>query len=347
MARALKAGTLVKGSVEKESDRIRVTVRLIDGGSGADFQRASFERPATDILAIQDSLVQEVASLIRQRLGEEIKVREQREGTTSPDAWILVQRAEQARKAAEALVAAQDTTGAVAARFTEADSSYALAQRLDPSWVEPVLGRGWIAFRRSRLVGLDPIAAKPWIDQGKEFAEQALALGPQHPEALQLRGELRYWSWLLTMEPDPVKAEQLLKDAQTDLETAVKVRPSQAGAWAALSHLYYQTGGETDAKLAARRAYEEDAYLNNADVILDAPLPRLVRPEPVRGRRPLVRRRPAALSRRFQVRQVSALDVDAPGRKSPTLTSPGSWPTVSGRSRPHRGAPSRRSRPEC
>lgn len=36
-----------------------------------------------------------------------------------------------------------------------------------------------------------------------------------------------------------------------------------------LSHLYNnQDGGETDAKLAAARAYEEDAYLSNADVII-------------------------------------------------------------------------------
>ncbi len=79
---------------------------------------------------------------------------------------------------------------------------------------------------------------------------------------------MRYWSWLLTLEPDPGRAKRLLHEAQADLETAVKIRPSQAGAWAALSHLYNQTAGETDAKLAARRAYEEDAYLSNADLIL-------------------------------------------------------------------------------
>jgi serine/threonine-protein kinase len=117
-------------------------------------------------------------------------------------------------------------------------------------------------------VGYDPLAAQPWIEKGKKFADEGVTLGPQNPDALQLRGELRYWSWLLTLEPDPEKAKQLLRDAQTDLESAVKIRPSQAGAWAALSHLYNQTSGETDAKLAARRAYEEDAYLANADLIL-------------------------------------------------------------------------------
>ena len=268
IARALKAGTLVQGGVERDGNRIRVTIRLIDGSSGTDYQRASFERPAADRMAIQDSLVQEVAALIRRRLGPEIRLREQRAGTTNSDAWTLVQRAELARKQAEELVASKDTSGAVASKFSEADQIYTQAHTLDTAWVEPVLGRGWVAFRRSRLVGLDPIAAKPWIDKGMQFAEQALALAPESADAYQLRGELRYWSWLLTLEQDPRRADKLLKDAQSDLESSVKLRPAQAGAWAALSHLYYQTSGETEAKLAAQRAYEADAYLTNADLIL-------------------------------------------------------------------------------
>ena len=48
----------------------------------------------------------------------------------------------------------------------------------------------------------------------------------------------------------------------------MRISPSQAGAWATLSHLKYQTGNLVDVKLAAQRAYEEDAYLSNADVVL-------------------------------------------------------------------------------
>ena len=183
VARALNVGTLVQGGVERTGDRVRVTVRLVDGSSGADYQRASFEQPAANVLGIQDSLVQQVAGLIRRRLGEEIKLREQRESTSSPQSWILVQRAEAARKEAEALVAQKDTTGAVARSFELADSIYASAAAADPKWIEPILGRGWVAFRRSRLVGLDPLAAKPWIAKGEKFAEEALAIGPQDPDA--------------------------------------------------------------------------------------------------------------------------------------------------------------------
>ena len=43
---------------------------------------------------------------------------------------------------------------------------------------------------------------------------------------------------------------------------------TQASAWASLSHLYYQYNDVASAKLAAQSAYEEDAFLSNADVVL-------------------------------------------------------------------------------
>jgi serine/threonine-protein kinase len=268
VARALKTGTVVGGTVEQASGRIRVTVRLIDGTSGADYQRASLELPASNVLNVQDSLVQEVAGLIRQRLGEEIKVREQRESTASTRAWALVQRAEQSRKRAEASFSQAESTAAVERNFEQADTFYIRAHEVDSSWVDPIIGRASVAYRRSRLAVADPLVAKQWIDRGTALSNEALTLSRDNPDALEVRGTLRYWGWLLGVEPDPEAARKLLADARSDLETAVRLRPSQAGAWAILSHLYNVVGGETDAKLAARRAYEEDAYLSNADQVL-------------------------------------------------------------------------------
>jgi TolB-like protein/tRNA A-37 threonylcarbamoyl transferase component Bud32 len=268
IARALKVGTIVQGGIERDGSRIRVTVRLVDGASGVDYQRASFEEPASNVLGIQDSLVQQVAALIRRRLGDELRLREQRSRTTSQAAWVLVQRAQQARKRAEASLAVPDSSAVVEQSFKQADSLYAEAARADPQWGDPLVGRARIAYQRSRLAGQDQQAAGKLIDVGVRLADSALARNPQDPDALEARGTLRYWSWLLGLEPDPTAAKKLLADAQSDLETATKIRPAQAGAWAILSHLYNQTGGETDAKLAARRAYEADAYLSNADQVL-------------------------------------------------------------------------------
>ena len=255
IAKVLNTGTLVDGEVEQVGEKVRVTVRLIDGGSGADYERRSFERPAKDLLALRDSVGAEVAELIRKRLGEEIKLREQQEGTHNPDAWALVQRAERARK--------QE-------KVDQADSLLVQAEALDPKWIDPILLQGTVAYWRARAAGDDPRASGKWIDTGLADAARAGALSSDDPEVLELRGNLLYWRWLLALEPDPGKATQLLKDARTDLEAAVKLRPSLAWAWATLSHLYYNTPGTSavDVNLAARRALEEDAYLSNADVIL-------------------------------------------------------------------------------
>jgi TolB-like protein/tRNA A-37 threonylcarbamoyl transferase component Bud32 len=269
VARALRAGTLVTGTIEPERDRLRVTARLIDGASGAEFARASFEQSSKDLLGVQDALTEKVAGMIRERLGEEIRLREQRDRTKSVAAWALVQRAEQARKSAETLVDSKDTTSAVAEAFGAADSLYARAHTADPQWAEPLVGRAQISYRRSRLVGFDGVAAKPWIEQGLKSADEALSTSPQDPDALEIRGTLRYWKWLLNLEPDGAAAKRLLGNAQQDLETAVRFRPAQAGAWAILSHLYNNTKGETDAKLAGIRAYEADAYLRDAPQVLN------------------------------------------------------------------------------
>ncbi|MEO8089708.1 MAG: protein kinase [Gemmatimonadales bacterium] len=269
VARALRAGTLVTGAVEQEKGRLRVTTRLVDGSSGAEFARASFEQPASNLLGIQDTLTQRVANLIRERLGEEIRLREQRNRTRSVQAWALVQRAEEARRQSEALVEKKDTTAAAARGFDLADSLYARAHAADSTWTEPLVGRGAVAYRRSRLVGFDGIAARPWIDKGKKFAAQVLVLDSQNPDGLELRGTLQYWGWLLNLEPDASAAKRLLDNAQKDLETAVKIRPSQASSWSILSHLYGNTRGETEAKLAGLRAYEADAYLRDAPQVIN------------------------------------------------------------------------------
>jgi serine/threonine-protein kinase len=267
VARSLKVGTLVQGGVEEAGGRIRVTVRLVDGASGVDFQRSSFELPGNNALAIQDSLTQQVADLIRQRLGSEIKVREERERTKSTDAWALLQRAGQHQKTAEALADKADSAGANR-EFSRADSLLAAAEPLDPTWIQPILGRTALAYRRSRLAGDEPLEAARWIELGLGHVKRALALNADNPDALELRGNLRYWRWLLSLEPDPRAARALLTAAREDLEKAVKENPTQAGAWATLSHLYYQTGNAVDVKLAAQRAYESDAYLSNANVVL-------------------------------------------------------------------------------
>jgi serine/threonine-protein kinase len=271
VARALDAGTIVQGSVEPVGDKLRIQLRLVDGNSGVDLsgRRASFDLPAAELLVLRDSLAAEAAGLIRQRLGEEIRVRREREGTSNVAAWSLVQRARELRKQGEAAARAGNEEGFLRA-FHEADSLAEQAARLDQRWVEPLVLRALLAYRRSYLLGQsDPRLAAPWIDSGLAQVGRSYTLQPNNADGLEIRGNLRYWRWLLQLERDDARASRLLKDAQNDLEQATRVNPSQAGAWATLSHLYNQTGTGTDVSIAARRALEADAFLDNADKILE------------------------------------------------------------------------------
>jgi len=267
IARALQAGTLVRGTVEKEGDKALVTVRLVDGSSGADFQRSSFELPLANAVTIRDSLAAQVSKLVRARLGEEVKLRAEREGTANADAWALLERAKERDRVAVEAMNAGDSTAMLKA-FAQADTMLASAAALDASWAEPDIRRGSIDYRISRFYRGDPLKASPWIDRGIAQAQKAIAISPRDADALELLGTLRYWRYLLGLEKDAAKNKALLDSARADLEAATKASRTQAGAWATLSHLYYQYNDVASAKLAAQSAYEEDAFLSNADVVL-------------------------------------------------------------------------------
>jgi TolB-like protein len=270
IGRVLQAGTIVRGTIEPSGNQIKVSIRLFDGTSGADIQRASLDVSAADQLAARDSTSVFVAEMIRQWLGAEVRLQAQREGTRSADAWTAYQRGEQRKRAGIAATATGDTA-ALNQHFLAADSLYALAEELDGRWVDPIVARAELDYQRSRLGGIDPILASGWIDQGLIDADRALAMNPNSATGLETRGNLRYWKWLLRLDTDPVRSKALLAAAQTDLEAATAQPGSHAGAWASLSHLYYFAEGKTgsDVNIAAQRAMEADAFLASAALVLD------------------------------------------------------------------------------
>jgi tetratricopeptide (TPR) repeat protein len=125
-----------------------------------------------------------------------------------------------------------------------------------------------VAYRRSRL-GADLEERLHFIDVSMGHIGRALEIDPEDPRLLEMRGTLNYWHWLLGVTPDPEESDLLLTSAREDLERAVEQDGSLASAYSTLSHLYYQVDDDVPGALrAARRAYEEDAYLTVANEIL-------------------------------------------------------------------------------
>jgi len=267
IARVLKVGTVVNGAIERAGGQLRVSVRLVDGQSGVDYDRLSFHVPEGDFLRARDSLSASVSELLRKRLGEEVQLRELRVSTSSPEAWAAIQQVERAKKGAEQLLASGDPKGADG-RLAEADSFAVRAASLDARWTEPLLARADLAFRRSRLTK-DAAAIGAFIDGGLAHVTRALALESRNPRALELRATLSYARVQSGLVHDQRQIDQIVAAAENDLHDAVNLDPRQATAWYELSVVEYGSKNVVEANGAARRAYETDAYLRSAPNILD------------------------------------------------------------------------------
>ena len=269
IARALRVGFLVRGSVQRAGNTITVNVSLDDAQSGEPLKTEKFSGAAGNQLALRDTIAVVASDLIRQQLGQKLQLSDRRFRTSSTDAWLFSQRAEQAWKGADAALLTGDAP-AGAQRFTSADSLFILAGQADTKWPEPYTRRAVLTFRRARLAGRDVKAVEQWVNQGIALADTALTLDRDNADALEARGNVRYFGWLTGIEADAATKDAAIAQARADLERATMLNGRQAGAWATLSHMYYQLPDQTptDVLIAAQRAFEADEFLSNANVIL-------------------------------------------------------------------------------
>jgi tetratricopeptide (TPR) repeat protein len=175
-----------------------------------------------------------------------------------------MERARHLVRMLDSFTRAGDSAEAVRA-VAQADSILAVAQTTDKYWVDPHIERAQLAFQSVRLPGTSLSSIRPELVSGSAHAEAALELEPNAGRALEIRGTLRYWRWLLNLTRDSSAAATLLASAETDLVAAASRERSRAGAWNVLSHLLLNRSQLARAAAAAERALELDPFLPNAD----------------------------------------------------------------------------------
>jgi hypothetical protein len=200
-------------------------------------------------------------------LGDEVRLRDERAATTSSQAWTLVERAGKLRKDADSL-SAEGAADATLATIARADSLLAAAQRLDGQWAKVPVLRANAMYAKANQLTRQPTQMASAIDEGLAHAEHALRLQPNNPDALEIKGQLLYMRYAKRVDTDPSKIERLLPEAESNLRKAVDLNKDQAGAWAALSSLYYAKPDIQAANSAALNAYNADAYLSSAKLIM-------------------------------------------------------------------------------
>jgi adenylate cyclase len=68
VSRELGVKYILEGSVRKEADQVRVTAQLLNATSGADLWAQYYDRPLRDIFALQDEIVQRIATTLSLQL---------------------------------------------------------------------------------------------------------------------------------------------------------------------------------------------------------------------------------------------------------------------------------------
>jgi adenylate cyclase len=170
IARQLKVGHVLEGSVRKAGGRVRITAQLIDTVRDSHVWAERYDRELSDIFALQDEISQAIVAALKIRLLPEEKKAIETRSTHNPEAYeqYLLGRDYQLRLSTRNLE--------IAARF------YRRALEIDPdyarAWAMLAISQAFLYLRgRSEESGLPA-------------AQKALALDPSLAEAHAAKGRV-------------------------------------------------------------------------------------------------------------------------------------------------------------
>lgn len=89
IAEALRVGHLIEGSVQRQGERVRIFVRLIDGATGFESWGRRYDGTLDDIFALQEAVAHAVTRALAEKLGLAIDTPQARGMTPSKEAYDL------------------------------------------------------------------------------------------------------------------------------------------------------------------------------------------------------------------------------------------------------------------
>src|SRR4030095_10706207 len=175
----VEAEGVLDGSIQKAGDRVRVTVRLIDVGSGATMFSKSFDEQFTDILKVQDSISERVTQALSLKLtGEEIASLTKHD-TDNPEAYQL---------ALQGQYFFSKQTGDFQDNLRRGLDFYQKAVEKDPKFA-----RAYIGISEFYISGGNPpISPLERLKRAKDAVLRALELDNSLAEAHNALAELKY-----------------------------------------------------------------------------------------------------------------------------------------------------------
>ena len=174
LARELKVGYVLEGSVRKAGGRVRITAQLVDGSSNDHVWAERYDRDLNDIFALQAEISEAIVKALRLKLlPEEKKAIEQR-GTDNVEAYNLYLLARQSYISGhEADIRRVEALIRLCNRAVEIDPKYSRA------WALMAIGQMTLRFVHGRRG-----------DDGLVPAERALALDANLAEAHAVKARI-------------------------------------------------------------------------------------------------------------------------------------------------------------
>jgi TolB-like protein/tetratricopeptide (TPR) repeat protein len=229
--RTLKVTHALTGSVQREGDLVRVSVRLLSPADGATLWTFSDDTRLSSILMLQDKIVARVLTELAPHLSADARQKLAGAGTSNNDAFraYLTGRAHVWKPTQTDLM--------------QAARSFQEAVAIDPKYADAWAGLG-SAYKRMAVVGG---MANP-LTQARAAADAARAIDPDQAEAISVQGTVAFWSdW------DYGQAERLLR-------RALVLQPSSADTQVFLAHLLSNLGRHEEAleEIARARMLDRD-----------------------------------------------------------------------------------------
>jgi DNA-binding SARP family transcriptional activator/TolB-like protein len=250
----LNAGSLITGVVSGTRQRASVTVNIENRASVV---LAPIRIDITgDIPEAINTITEEIVRQLGPVLNEAMDYDRMRAATTNDLAWEHVAKARQKWRLFDYFT----TNGPFRhARQTadDADKLLAAAIALDDKWISPHIVRGDFALGLAwACIHEDGCSPKEYLEQARQFADEAEKLSPRNSLALELKGQALYYQWIFGASDGDVR---VLNAAESTLVAAAS-DPSRATALNLLSAIYLGKSEYKQAATAAFNALEADAF---------------------------------------------------------------------------------------
>jgi Flp pilus assembly protein TadD/TolB-like protein len=222
IAKKRRVHAVVRGTVQRDADNVRITYALIDAASGRTLAQGTATRAANDLFALEDT----VADDLIQALGREAAPR------TQPANTVLGPKDQQRFIEAVGLLQRVKDAASVDRAITNLESILRNAREsgdVNSLLARALLYKSWLA-RRPAL-----------IEQATVYATRGVALSPKNPEAHTTLG------WLLN-------ASGRHSEAVMSFNRALTLRANDADAVVGLADAYEKQGRGEEAEKHYRRA---------------------------------------------------------------------------------------------